>query len=40
MGVDVLLQAGVQAGIINLAGFAVTIAGIVLVAAWWAYLYR
>jgi hypothetical protein len=40
MDIGVFLQAGVQAGIINLAGFAVWIAGIVLVVAWWAYLYR
>ena len=35
-----VLQEGVQTGVINGAGFVVTIAGIVLVVAWLAYLYR
>jgi hypothetical protein len=36
----VLLQEGVQTGIINGAGALVTIASLAVVAAWWAYLYR
>ncbi len=35
-----VLQEGVQTGVINGAGFVVTIAGIALVIAWVAYLYR
>ena len=35
-----VLQEGVQTTVINGAGFVVTIAGIVLVVAWLAYLYR
>ncbi len=35
-----VLQEGVQTGIINGAGFVVGIAGIVLAVAWMAYLYR
>jgi hypothetical protein len=37
---SILLQEGVQAGIINGAGIAVTVGGLAIVAAWWAYLYR
>ncbi len=40
MDIGVLLQQSVQTGIINGAGFAVGIAGIVITIAWWAYLYR
>lgn len=40
MDIGVLLQQGVQTGIINGAGFVVGIAGIAITAAWWAYLYR
>ena len=40
MNMGVLLQQGVQTGIINGAGYVVTIAGILIVVAWWAYLYR
>lgn len=40
MASQILLQEGVQTGLINGAGFVVGIAGIVLVAAWWVYLYR
>ena len=40
MASEILLQEGVRTGIINGAGFVVGIAGILLVAAWWAYLYR
>jgi hypothetical protein len=40
MDAGVLLQEGVQTGIVNGAGFAVGIASIALVVAWWAYLYR
>lgn len=39
----VLSEAGaetVQTGLINGAGAAIFVVGIVLVAAWWAYLYR
>lgn len=36
----VLLQEGVQTGVINAAGVAVGLAGLLLVAAWWAYLVR
>ena len=32
--------AGVQPGVINAAGAVVGLLGLVLVAAWWAYLYR
>ena len=32
--------AGVQEGIINGAGAAVGLVGVILVAAWWAYFYR
>lgn len=35
-----VLQEGVQTGIINGAGFVVTIAGIALAVAWVVYLYR
>jgi|AntDeeMinimDraft_5_1070356.scaffolds.fasta_scaffold04690_5 hypothetical protein len=38
--IGVLLQEGVQTGVINGAGYAVAIAGIVLVVVWWASLYR
>jgi hypothetical protein len=38
--IGVLLQENVQTGVIDGAGYTVTIAGIVLVVAWWAYLYR
>ncbi|MGN8214427.1 MULTISPECIES: hypothetical protein [Halococcus] len=38
--IGVLLQEGVQTGVINGAGYAVGIAGIVIAAVWWAYLYR
>lgn len=38
--IGIFLQENVQTGLINGAGYAVTVAGIVLVAAWWAYLYR
>ncbi|WP_272913437.1 hypothetical protein [Halococcus sediminicola] len=40
MDTGVLLQEGVQTGIINGAGIAVTVAGLAIVAVWWAYLYR
>lgn len=40
MNVSVLLQEGVQTGIIDGAGFAVLLSGLAIVAAWWAYLYR
>jgi hypothetical protein len=40
MNMGVLLQEGVQTGIINGAGIVVTVAGLAIVAAWWAYLYR
>lgn len=40
MDIGLLLQEGVQTGIINGAGYAVTIAGVAIVVAWWAYLYR
>ncbi len=35
-----LLQAGVQTGIINLAGAVLTVGGLALTAAWLLYLYR
>lgn len=40
MNMDVLLQQGVQTGIIDGAGYVVAIAGIAIVVAWWVYLYR
>ena len=40
MNTGILLQEGVQTGIINGAGVAVTVAGLAIVAVWWAYLYR
>lgn len=40
MDVSVLLQENVQTGIIDGAGFVVGLAGLAIVLAWWAYLYR
>ncbi len=36
----VILQEGVQAGVVDLAGYVIGIGGLALTAAWLSYLYR